>query len=60
MAGALDIPESFREAISARIGDDKSPVGIDAKETHVLILHKLIQLEERLAAIEQRLASLND
>ena len=51
----MEIPESDRERIAALIHSDASPVGIDAKKTHVLILHKLEQLERRLAEIEQRL-----
>ncbi len=34
------------------IASDDSPVGIDAKKTHVLILHKLEQIEARLARLE--------
>jgi hypothetical protein len=44
------------EATARRIGklihSDESPVGIDAKKTHILILHKLEQIEERLARLE--------
>lgn len=46
-------PEIYRE-IEAAITSDDSPVGIDAKKTHVLILHKLIEIERRLAALERR------
>jgi hypothetical protein len=52
----VEIPENDRERIAALIHSDASPVGIDAKKTHVLILHKLEMLERRLAAIEARLA----
>ncbi len=37
------------------IASDDSPVGIDAKKTHVLILQKLIRIEERLTRLEQAL-----
>lgn len=50
----LEIPESAYERIAALIHSDTSPVGIDAKKTHILILHKLLQLEERLKRIEDR------
>ncbi len=50
----MEIPESDRERIAALIHSDASPVGIDAKKTHVLILYKLEQLERRLAAMESR------
>lgn len=46
-------PEAYRE-IEAEIASDQSPVGIDAKKTHVLILHKLMQIEQRLAALEAK------
>ncbi len=36
------------EAIAKEIHSDTSPVGIDAKKTHILILQKLTQIEERL------------
>ncbi len=43
------------EAIEAMIASDDSPVGIDAKKTHVLILHMLRRLDARLDALEARL-----
>ncbi len=43
------------EAIAKEIHSDTSPVGIDAKKTHVLILEKLIQLDQRLERIEAKL-----
>ena len=39
------------------IGSEDSPVGIDAKKTHVLILYKLQQIERRLAALEDHLTT---
>lgn len=47
-----DIPESEYQAIEGLIASDDSPVGIDAKKTHVLILHKLMSIEKRLARLE--------
>ena len=44
-------PKTY-QAIEALIASDASPVGIDAKKTHVLILHKLTMIEERLARLE--------
>ena len=52
-------PEEY-ERIAAEIASDESPVGIDAKKTHVLILHKLDLLERRLAALEKRLGGAGD
>ena len=45
------------ERIEAEIASDDSPVGIDAKKTHVMILAKLEGLERRLARIEEQLAA---
>lgn len=41
------------DAIAKEIHSDTSPVGIDAKKTHILILQKLMQIEERLERIEK-------
>ena len=46
-------------AIAELIQSDTSPVGIDAKKTHILILEKLLTLEERLIRIEQKLDNKN-
>ena len=46
--------------IEALIGSDDSPVGIDAKKTHVIIIHKLLQIEERLAKLEHLVAGENN
>tara|TARA_R100000789_G_C2901130_1_gene120395 strand:+ start:218 stop:373 length:156 start_codon:yes stop_codon:yes gene_type:complete len=43
------------EAIAKEIHSDTSPVGIDAKKTHILILQKLSKIEERLTRIEGKL-----
>lgn len=52
MDSRIDIDPGLYKEIEAMIHSDESPVGIDAKKTHVLILHKLIQIEQRLAALE--------
>lgn len=52
----LKVNKEVFEAIAEEIHSDKSPVGIDAKKTHVLILEKLIQLEKRLERIEAKLS----
>lgn len=43
------------DRIAREIESDESPVGIDAKKTHVLILQKLERIERRLASLEARL-----
>lgn len=46
------IPTSEYRDIEALIASDESPVGIDAKKTHVIIIHKLVQIEARLKRLE--------
>ena len=52
----MDIPEDDYQRIARAIHSDQSPVGIDAKKTHVMILHKLEQIEVRLRRLEDELA----
>ena len=49
----LDIDEKTYNEIAEMIHSDSSPVGIDAKKTHILILYKLSQIEKRLDALER-------
>ncbi len=42
--------------IEVLIASDDSPVGIDAKKTHVIIIHKLLQIEKRLEKLERLVA----
>ena len=42
------------QRIAREIASDASPVGIDAKKTHVMILFKLEETERRLTALEAR------
>lgn len=48
----MKIPDDTYERIEQSIASDDSPVGIDAKKTHVMILHKLEQIEGRLQRLE--------
>lgn len=48
----MEIPQEAYRAIEKEIASAESPVGIDAKKTHVIILHQLRRIEERLARIE--------
>ncbi len=50
----MDVPKDEYERIAGEIASEASPVGIDAKKTHVIILHKLMQIEKRLANLEQK------
>ena len=48
----IEIPPSTYAELEELIGSADSPVGIDAKKTHIIILHKLAQIEERLGRLE--------
>jgi len=50
----MDVKSDNAEEIERLIASDQSPVGIDAKKTHVIIIQKLIRIEERLARLERR------
>ncbi len=52
----FDIDRNTYEEIAQVIHSDESPVGIDAKKTHILILNKLYELGERMQRLEQQLA----
>ena len=49
------VPEGEYASIARALTSADSPVGIDAKHTHVLILHALDRIERRLAELERRL-----
>lgn len=51
----LDIHPSEAARIEKLIADPDSPVGIDAKKTHILILQKLLDIEARLDVLERLL-----
>ena len=53
----LEVATSDYGKIEELIASEDSPVGIDAKKTHVIIIHKLLQIEERLAKLEHLIAS---
>lgn len=49
----FDIDTKTYEEIASAIHSDNSPVGIDAKKTHILILNKLQELCDRMERMEQ-------
>jgi hypothetical protein len=55
-----EIPHAAYAELEELIASADSPVGIDAKKTHILILHKLEQIERRLARIELATAARGD
>jgi len=52
------IPQQAFEAIENRISSDQSVVGIDAKKTHIIIIHMLGEIQEKLDTLDKRLAAL--
>ena len=56
----FEITDEQYRALEQEIASDNSPVGIDAKKTHILILHKLIEIERRLARLEDGQAAPNE
>jgi hypothetical protein len=49
------VPEADYADIAQALASAESPVGIDAKHTHVLILHALDRIERRLEALERQI-----
>ena len=44
----MDVPQDIYEKPKKHITRDESPVGIDAKKTHIMILYKLMEIEKKL------------
>ena len=49
----MNIPKDRYEEIARLIHSPDSPVGIDALKTHIIIIHKLMEIEQRLNALEK-------
>jgi hypothetical protein len=49
----LDVHPTEAKRIGELIGSDESPVGIDAKKTHIIIIQKLLDIESRLDVLER-------
>ena len=49
----FEIDKKTYEEIAEVIHSDESPVGIDAKKTHILILNQLQELNHRMKRLEQ-------
>lgn len=47
--------QKIYDQIAREISSDSSPVGIDAKKTHIIIIEKLMRIEERLDRLERKL-----
>ena len=55
-----EVTASDYAEIESLIADEDSPVGIDAKKTHVIIISKLLQIEQRLDRLERLQRKLAD
>jgi len=49
---SLEVENDEKVKIEKVITSADSPVGIDAKKTHIIIIHKLLEIEKRLAKLE--------
>lgn len=49
----MKISKEDFERIGSEIQSDDSPVGIDAKKTHIMILLKLEEISKRLERLEK-------
>ncbi len=48
-----EVSASDYSKIEELIASGDSPVGIDAKKTHIIIISKLLQIEQRLEKLER-------
>ena len=48
----LEVDDQKKTEIENIISSQDSPVGIDAKKTHVIIINKLLEIEKRLDKLE--------
>jgi len=53
---SLEVDSKAYAEIANAITSADSPVGIDAKKTHIIIINKLNEINERMIRIEQMLA----
>lgn len=53
-----NIPEKEYNDIEEMIGSDESIVGIDAKKTHIVIIHMLQKMQESIDNLDKRLEEL--
>ncbi len=54
----MNIPEKEYERIATMIHSDSSPVGIDAKKTHIMLLYMMEQMQAKIDEMERRLATI--
>jgi len=54
----MDISEKEYAEIEKMIGSEESVVGIDAKKTHIIIIHMLRELTDKVEGLEERISEL--
>ena len=55
----FEIEKKAYDEIAGLIHSESSPVGIDAKKTHIIIIKMLKELNERMDRIEAKLDNAN-
>ncbi|MFD2531713.1 hypothetical protein [Gracilimonas halophila] len=53
-----NIPEKEYKAILEMIGSEESVVGIDARKTHIMIIHMLQKMQDSIEKMDSRLKEL--
>lgn len=54
----MDIPKNQYKEIEKLISSDESVVGIDAKKTHIIIIHMLSEIMEKLDHLQDQIDQL--
>lgn len=54
----MRIEQQDYDRIAELINSDASPVGIDAKKTHIYIIHMLESIQKRLEVVEKEIATI--
>ncbi len=52
-----NVPEPIYQQIKEEITNKDSVVGIDALHTHILIINRLMQIEAKLDALNEKIGS---
>ncbi|MCK9403640.1 MAG: hypothetical protein M0Q26_09585 [Chitinophagaceae bacterium] len=52
-----NVPQEIYEQIKAEITNKDSVVGIDALHTHILVLHRLMQIKAKFDALNEKLGA---
>jgi hypothetical protein len=56
----MEISREEYDTIAEDIASENSVVGIDAEKTHVIIIHALRDIQQRLERLERRLEVVED